>query len=375
MKENTTILLGISIMIFMIVHLQESETLAKNKRNMLTRVCEIIILEICLEAISNLFLSDRPNFPEIIILKKIIKIVEYSIAPIVPIYLTIIVGGHRVNKIEKIILHVVAISNIFMQIVTGILVEEKIFQGGFVFIMVDVFCFVGLILELTRFACLNQNSNILTLILIATFLIEGAGINNINSKIIKQNWFVLVINFVLVYIYYVDIYALQDPLTYLLNKRAYTNALKHVDYTTAFIMIDANQFKKVNDTYGHQAGDHALQTMAKAIFEVYKKIGYCYRVGGDEFCIILKQGMLDKLVQKSPNWDINKVLTGYSEKLDKKIVELSKNTEILKNGLSQGYCVYTGQRDRTDGQYKYMSVNECIDMADQEMYNKKSYKR
>ena len=140
-------------------------------------------------------------------------------------------------------------------------------------------------------------------------------------------------------------------------------------------MIDANQFKKVNDTYGHQAGDHALQTMAKAIFEVYKKIGYCYRVGGDEFCIILKQGMLDKLVQKSPNWDINKVLTGYSEKLDKKIVELSKNTEILKNGLSQGYCVYTGQRDRTDSQYKYMSVNECIDMADQEMYNKKSYKR
>jgi diguanylate cyclase (GGDEF)-like protein len=55
----------------------------------------------------------------------------------------------------------------------------------------------------------------------------------------------------------------------------------------AVLYIDLNDFKKVNDQYGHAAGDAALRVIAARIQSVLRKHEMCARVGGDEFCVVV----------------------------------------------------------------------------------------
>ena len=58
--------------------------------------------------------------------------------------------------------------------------------------------------------------------------------------------------------------------------------------TYAYIMVDANNLKKINDSQGHQKGDELLQKVAECIKDVVREIGRGYRIGGDEFAVSLK---------------------------------------------------------------------------------------
>lgn len=56
------------------------------------------------------------------------------------------------------------------------------------------------------------------------------------------------------------------------------------------IVFDIDDFKGVNDHYGHLVGDQCLKEIADSIKNAYSKDGYCYRIGGDEFCVLLDAG-------------------------------------------------------------------------------------
>lgn len=88
--------------------------------------------------------------------------------------------------------------------------------------------------------------------------------------------------------------ALTDSLTGLRNHRAFqedlANHLRRQDRAgkpLALIMLDLNGLKAVNDTHGHQAGDNRLQGFADALHETFRGGDCAYRVGGDEFAVIL----------------------------------------------------------------------------------------
>jgi diguanylate cyclase (GGDEF)-like protein len=88
--------------------------------------------------------------------------------------------------------------------------------------------------------------------------------------------------------------ALTDSLTGLRNHRAFQEDLASVlrrqaraRGPLALIMLDLNGLKAVNDTRGHQAGDDRLQVLARALSETFRGGGCAYRVGGDEFAVIL----------------------------------------------------------------------------------------
>jgi diguanylate cyclase (GGDEF)-like protein len=88
--------------------------------------------------------------------------------------------------------------------------------------------------------------------------------------------------------------ALTDSLTGLRNHRAFHEDLaRHmhrqagVGGRLALIMLDLNGLKTVNDTRGHQAGDERLQTLADALGQTFRGGDCAYRVGGDEFAVIL----------------------------------------------------------------------------------------
>lgn len=85
--------------------------------------------------------------------------------------------------------------------------------------------------------------------------------------------------------------AYEDALTGLLNRRAFERdlaaALRTARMRTWLLHIDLDRFKWVNDTLGHQAGDAVLMAAAKRITTAVNDLGKVYRVGGDEFMVVL----------------------------------------------------------------------------------------
>ncbi|MEL6450747.1 MAG: GGDEF domain-containing protein [Pseudomonadota bacterium] len=84
--------------------------------------------------------------------------------------------------------------------------------------------------------------------------------------------------------------AFTDTLTGLKNRRAMDHVMaRTLDWGVRFgvMQIDLDWFKAVNDTLGHAAGDHVLQTVARVMVEETRDTDTVARVGGDEFVVIL----------------------------------------------------------------------------------------
>ncbi|WP_232525978.1 GGDEF domain-containing protein [Sulfuriferula nivalis] len=85
-----------------------------------------------------------------------------------------------------------------------------------------------------------------------------------------------------------------DPLTGLLNVRHFENIITTALYSAqrrsepvTLIYIDIDDFKTINDMYGHQRGDEVLRLVANAIKSVARAEDITVRYGGDEFCMLL----------------------------------------------------------------------------------------
>src|SRR5690606_27358019 len=84
--------------------------------------------------------------------------------------------------------------------------------------------------------------------------------------------------------------ASTDWLTTCLNRRAFTHLVSdHLEETEvgAFLVIDADHFKFINDHFGHDRGDEALQLMADTIMASVREGDIVGRIGGEEFGVFL----------------------------------------------------------------------------------------
>jgi diguanylate cyclase (GGDEF)-like protein len=95
--------------------------------------------------------------------------------------------------------------------------------------------------------------------------------------------------------------AITDPLTKLYNRRYLLERFKEEksrairnNHTLAAIMLDIDTFKRVNDRYGHDAGDVVLQEMALVIRAAVRAEDIVARYGGEEFCILLPEIPVDE---------------------------------------------------------------------------------
>lgn len=90
--------------------------------------------------------------------------------------------------------------------------------------------------------------------------------------------------------------AATDPLTGFYNRRLFEDYLarelnRASRYSSPFalLLIDLRSFKKVNDTFGHAVGDEVLRSAARACKETIRGSDYPFRIGGDEFALLLPQ--------------------------------------------------------------------------------------
>ncbi|MEW6982655.1 GGDEF domain-containing protein [Colwelliaceae bacterium 6471] len=87
--------------------------------------------------------------------------------------------------------------------------------------------------------------------------------------------------------------ARKDPLTGVLNRRAFNEAINEIvmrqnrNFTSqSLILLDIDEFKAINDEWGHDIGDEVLINLTKAILKKLRKTDRLFRIGGEEFAIL-----------------------------------------------------------------------------------------
>lgn len=149
-----------------------------------------------------------------------------------------------------------------------------------------------------------------------------------------------------------------DWLTHLFNRRALNNHWKNLykeaqsqEIFISVVIIDIDDFKDINDSYGHDAGDKALKAVAESLKLSHRKNDFIARLGGDEFCIILSN---DKLL------DVKKYIS-------KKRLEIQKHIEEKKLPFSIKISMGCATRESLDRN----SLHQMIEEADNAMYTDK----
>ena len=107
-----------------------------------------------------------------------------------------------------------------------------------------------------------------------------------------------------------------DALTGIYNRRYYEERIRNSNMSAGVAMIDLDDFKIYNDTFGHDAGDLALTTVVGVIKDNIRRTDMLIRMGGDEFLLVMpdiaEQAFAEKLNQIQEKIHVTKV-PGYSQ--------------------------------------------------------------
>lgn len=146
-----------------------------------------------------------------------------------------------------------------------------------------------------------------------------------------------------------------DPLTRLLNKVAVKEAveqylLRGVRGMHVLFLIDIDNFKRINDTFGHTVGDTVISDIAQVIREQFREMDIVGRVGGDEFIVFMKNTTTEHAVEKARQ---------LCRKVCKKLIG---DDAVVSVTLSVGLAVHGEDGDDYD---------MLFEMADRAMYQTK----
>ena len=153
--------------------------------------------------------------------------------------------------------------------------------------------------------------------------------------------------------------AYTDSLTGVYNRASYEEKIQQLNndidnYTTIGIVVfDVNNLKYVNDTYGHKYGDELISSAAKTIKDSFTNSSSIYRIGGDEFTIIIESPDARQIYKES-SITFKNYINNFNNFYNKKYT-LS---------VAFGSAFYEKDAD--------ISLNEIIRFADKEMYKDKN---
>jgi diguanylate cyclase (GGDEF)-like protein len=104
---------------------------------------------------------------------------------------------------------------------------------------------------------------------------------------LHTSWQCVTLSLLLYYIFQRELEFRYDLLTGVLNRGCFDSAAaKPLPEGTLLAVFDLDDFKRINDTYGHQSGDEILRQSAAVLREAFAAVGPCYRIGGDEFAVL-----------------------------------------------------------------------------------------
>ncbi len=188
------------------------------------------------------------------------------------------------------------------------------------------------------------------LLAVFVFFLLGTTIQIVLPKV-HTTWTCVTLALALHYGFVCELSNTLDPLTKLYNRKAYDSELERLSKRKRFavIVMDVDNFKQVNDRFGHPCGDQCLTRLASMVKASFYRIGTSYRIGGDEFCVLCKTADEEKV--------------SAAIKLLMRKIEASRAVNPLLPRLSYGWQIYGGRGE---------SVSQVVQAADRQMYQNKA---
>lgn len=224
----------------------------------------------------------------------ILMAIRYSATPFV-LAMVIMVLVKRQKYflfIPAVLLLIVDIVSIFTGIVFGLNEAHELVRGpvGFLPYVVSGLYMAFLIVLLV----LRSNKRmieIVPIVFLSVALTSGVVFPFIfGSKFAEIFCTIIAVSLFIYYVFSLLELAKKDALTGLLNREAYyTETRRDYKDITSIVSLDMNGLKKINDTYGHAAGDEALITLGLCFAKAAKARQSVYRMGGDEFVIVCRK--------------------------------------------------------------------------------------
>ena len=153
--------------------------------------------------------------------------------------------------------------------------------------------------------------------------------------------------------------AVKDRLTGLYNRQYLDEYSKQVlgrvqrhENVLILIFIDLDNFKYVNDTYGHTTGDEVLQKVAEIFKNTFRNYDIIVRYGGDEFIVLLEDKKYDLTA-------IESMMHSFVQRIEEKLKKFNISA-------SYGYSVAPNEAK---------NIQELIEIADERMYIQKQKKK
>jgi diguanylate cyclase (GGDEF)-like protein len=156
------------------------------------------------------------------------------------------------------------------------------------------------------------------------------------------------------YVHELRFLADHDPLTRLLNRRAFVDRLEgevaratRYDRSVGLVLCDLDAFKQLNDRFGHAAGDEALQMFARIVRKALRKPDDAFRIGGDEFALLLAEASDD---------DAREVV--------QRVTEMLKDSgDARLNDLRASFGIASCPSDACDTQTLFRMADEALYLA------------
>lgn len=283
------------------------------------------------------------------------NILGFSLSPLIPLAVGCAIDHHQKKAlcllaIPAVVNFLAAAGSAFWPLIFFVNAQNDYGRGPFfgVYVLAYTFSLCYLLIQTLSVIERYQNNNRSIPIMLFSFVAIGC-MGQVLCPQLHISWLCISFAIVLYYMYCCDLLHQIDGLTGLLNRRIYEFNLSKLNprkTDLAVIMFDIDDFKSINDRYGHPYGDHCLMIVSMCIKKAFFKLGLCFRVGGDEFCV---------LVLKPNRKAVEKACENFQEELDK----VRREEERLP-AVSVGWTLAQNE-----------PVADVIAQADQKMYEHK----
>lgn len=305
-----------------------------------------------------------------IIAHKLVDTLGFTLTPLVPIIVVLYVYK-RTNRYQKITMYkffwlsipfainsILSLGSYHFNWIFRITDENMYFRGPLWFVspMTSYFYYI---LNLRILYDCRKKLNKEELLMLSLLTIIPAVLSSFQLYyfVYLTIWNSVAIAVIINYIFIIHSHTKLDPLTGLGNRLAYNEYLaglrRKSNIVLSVISIDLDNFKRVNDLWGHHEGDKALRIFARQLEDVFEGNGVLIRWGGDEFIVLLNENRKE-------------VLEKYLKTLIDKINEYDERNDLpYQINFSYGMTIFNNA---------YHSIDDLIQHSDKLMYQEKQKK-
>ena len=286
----------VSLLFFILFIIKNPVFDKRQSRFFLYSACVTLVMIIMISldyffAISSVY-QIKPE--HIYFLRRITSFMNFAMSPLIPMFLYNIFSRKKL-PIQFYLPGILNIILCFISIFTGwifFISTDNGYLRGSLFILpflTSVFYLLLLVFQPGKITRNHKAERILLLSIV--FILAGTMFMEIAWHFKFLSWDFTALCLILYYLLLNIHRTIIDPLTGAYNRLAYIKELSVMEGHRSCIiaLIDINDFKEVNDQQGHDAGDRFLQNFTILLETSFDMIGSVYRIGGDEFVILVKR--------------------------------------------------------------------------------------